>query len=154
MPTAPGGLMARANGWPADKPPVPMRAQANSKFPFHAEVQKRQSSHIIEHVTHSSKHKKIFDELSKTLYNPLKTLSYSRVCISSGMPMLCLFCEYRHRAPSGGTRLEQADDADKSERAEQERLQHVALRHRSRRLDHQRLHRNHPCAILSRSVRG
>ena len=46
--------MARANGWPADRPAVTMRAQANSKFNFHAEVQKKQNSHIIEHVTHLS----------------------------------------------------------------------------------------------------
>ena len=62
--------------------------------------------------------------------------------------------KYRHRPPSGGTRLEQADDAEKSERAEEERLQNVALRRESRRLDHKRLHRNHPRAILRRSVQG
>ena len=62
--------------------------------------------------------------------------------------------KYRHHSPSSGTRLEQADGAEKSERAEEERLQNVALRRESRRLDHKRLHRNHPRAILRRSVQG
>merc|ERR1719321_1911214 len=53
-----------------------------------------------------------------------------------------------HEVRVNRTSLEQADDADKSERAEEERLQHVAIRRRSRRLDHERLHRNHPRAIL------
>ena len=71
VPTAPGALMARANGGPPDRPAVPMQAQANSKFHFHAEVHRRQSNPIIEYVTNSSLYFKVIyvvANLPKTHY--------------------------------------------------------------------------------------